>query len=164
MALMMNARPQSVCFNIPQCVLAMSEVEWGRSEMTPSGHRCDVSLLSSEQQQTVEAALTQNSVAVLVVVAECAILKPRPKEVAVDSMNVQLDDSDVEQESESDATPPLYASSESSDEMIPTTRRHDPLVDDESSCAALSRARWEFRNKDLIWLIEKLAINGDVPY
>ena len=72
--------------------------------MTPSGHRCDVSLLSSEQQQTVEAALTQNSIAVLVVVAECAILKPRPKEVAVDSMNVQLDDSDVEQESESDAS------------------------------------------------------------
>ena len=104
-----------------------------RSELTPTGHRCDVSLISSEQRQTFEAALAQNSIAVMAVVAECALFKPRPKEVA--SVGYKTDESDGSNGapgSDSDATPPLYASSESSDEMTPAVPKHDAFVDNEA--------------------------------
>ena len=114
-----------------------------------------MSLISSEQRQTLEAALAQSSIAVILVVVECALFKPRPKEVAVgitgDSEGSNGDGS------ESDATPPLYASSESSDEMMPAVPKHDIFVDDEADREVAARARWEFRNKDLIWIVEKLA-------
>ena len=126
-----------------------------RCELTPSGHRCDVNLTSSQQRQTLEAALAQSSIAVILVVVECALFKPRPKEVAVgitgDSDGSNGDDS------ESDATPPLYASSESSDEMTPAVPKHNTFIDDEADRETAARARWEFRNKDLIWIVEKLA-------
>ena len=121
-----------------------------------------MSLLSTEQRQTLDAALSQSSLAVIVVVVECALFRPRPKEVTLEVASELSDGKDVEAASESDATPPLYASSESSDEMEPAITRHDPFLDDDISHDALVRARWEFRNKDLVWLVEKLVISGVV--
>jgi hypothetical protein len=98
----------------------------------------------------------------MVVVVECALFRPRPKEVALDVASGLSDGNDVEAASESDATPPLYASSESSDEMEPAIPRHDPFLDDDISRDVLACARWEFRNKDLVWLVERLVISSVV--
>lgn len=98
----------------------------------------------------------------MAVVAECALFKPRPKEVA--SVGYKTDESDGSNGapgSDSDATPPLYASSESSDEMTPAVPKHDAFVDNEADHEVAERARWEFRNKDLIWIVEKLAACRD---
>ena len=96
----------------------------------------------------------------MIVVVECALFKPRPKEVAIGTLDNPEGSSDAG--SESDVTPPLYASSESSDEMTPTMPRHNTLIDNEADREVAARARWEFRNKDLICIVEKLATCGDL--